>query len=42
MIDSPVLISNKNYKITFVNSQLENTNSRGDFVLKNVLFKGCW
>ena len=23
------------YKITFVNSQLENTNSKGDFVLKN-------
>ena len=30
------------YKISFVNSQLENTNSKGDFVLKtvlNVLFK---
>ena len=23
------------YKITFVNSKLENTNSKGDFVLKN-------
>ena len=22
------------YKVTFVNSQLENTNSKGDFVLK--------
>ena len=24
------------YKITFVNSQRENTNSKGDFVLKNL------
>ena len=33
------LIRTFHYKITFVNSQLENTNSKGDFVLKNICLK---
>ena len=30
------------YKITFVNSQRENTNSKGDFVLNNQFTKDFW
>jgi hypothetical protein len=35
-------ISAFDYKIFFVNLQHKNTNSKGVFLLKNVLFKDVW